>query len=111
MVSEPAPARLLAGRYRLGEHLAAGGMGHVYLARDEALDRNVAVKLLPHHQSSDTRAVERFDRETAAAASLSHPNVIRTLDRGVDEHGTPFLVMEYVPGPTLKELVRAEGPL
>ena len=77
-------------------------MAQVYLARDELLNRDVAVKLLAHHQSSDPRAVERFEREAAAAASLSHPNVVRTLDSGVDEHGTPFLVMEYVPGPTLK---------
>jgi len=111
MASRPPPVTLLAGRYRLGQRLGAGGMAEVYLAHDELRGQDVALKLLPRSLTTDPAALRRFARESEAVAALSHPNVVGAFDRGVDADGTPFLVMEYVPGQTLKEVVRADGPL
>ncbi|HEV2754283.1 MAG TPA: protein kinase [Actinomycetota bacterium] len=103
-------ARILGGRYRLEERVAAGGMGTVFAATDERLHRRVAVKLLKDDLAGDQRFVERFRREARAAAALSHPNVATVFDFGEDE-GTPFIVMELVPGRDLARLLREEGPL
>ncbi|MDP9478625.1 MAG: protein kinase, partial [Actinomycetota bacterium] len=99
------------GRYRLLGLLGRGGMGEVYLARDEVLDRDVAVKVLAEQYSHDGEAVERFRREAKSAAALSHPHIVPVYDLGETVDGTHYIVMEYVPGGTLKERILREGPL
>ncbi len=99
------------GRYELLRPLGQGGMAKVYLARDEVLGRNVALKVLREQYAEDEGFVERFEREARSAAALSHPNVVQIHDRGCSDEGRYYIVMEYVPGGTLKERVRAEGPL
>jgi serine/threonine-protein kinase len=101
---------LLGDRYRLGERLAAGGMGSVYRAVDETLGRQVAVKALRRELADDPTFLERFRREARAAAALSHPGVAAIYDYGEVE-GQPFIVMELVEGENLAERVAARGPL
>jgi serine/threonine-protein kinase len=85
-------------------------MAEVYLARDLLLDRPVALKVLFPEFATDPSFVERFRREARAAANLNHPNIVSIYDWGA-ENGTYFIVMEYVEGPTLREVIRREGPL
>jgi serine/threonine-protein kinase len=101
---------LLGNRYRLGERLAAGGMGSVYRAVDETLGRQVAVKALRRELADDPTFLERFRREARAAAALSHPGVAAIYDYG-EVDGQPFIVMELVEGENLAERVAAGGPL
>ncbi|WP_163505401.1 serine/threonine protein kinase [Fodinicola acaciae] len=100
---------LLSGRYRLDERVAGGGMGEVWRAVDEVLDRPVAVKLLQAARLADGDFRERFRREARAAASINHPGVVRVHDYGEDPD--PYLVMEYVEGRSLAAELRANGPL
>ncbi|HVM04705.1 MAG TPA: serine/threonine-protein kinase [Acidimicrobiales bacterium] len=102
-------ARLLGGRYRLGPRLGRGGMAEVYEGHDERLDRAVAVKVLRPEMAADTGVRERFEAEARSAARLSHPNVVAVFDTGEDE-GTPYLVMERLPGETLADRMAA-GPV
>ena len=102
--------RILDGRYRVGSHLADGGMATVYLALDQRLDRDVALKVMRAHLAHDESFVTRFHREARSAAALSHPNVVAVYDQGEDD-GHMFLAMEYVPGHTLREVLHDEGPL
>jgi serine/threonine protein kinase len=99
---------MLHSRYRLERLLGIGGMASVWLARDEQLDRGVAVKIIADALAADPVWVRRFEREARAAASLSHPNIVRVFDFGA-EQGRPFLVMEYVPGGTLADLLERGG--
>lgn len=101
---------IIDGRYRVLHRLGAGGMADVYLARDQQLDRDVALKLLHRRFAEDPGFVERFRREAQAAASLQHPNVVSVFDRGSFE-GTYYIAMEYLPGRTLKQLIREDAPL
>lgn len=101
---------VIAGRYVLKELIGQGGMADVFLARDEILDRDVAIKILRSHLADDALYVQRFAREASAAATLSHKNIVEIYDVGEDE-GTYFIVMEYVPGTTLKELINKRGAL
>jgi eukaryotic-like serine/threonine-protein kinase len=101
---------LLGNRYRLGERIAAGGMGSVYRAVDETLGRQVAVKALRGELADDPTFLERFRREARAAAGLSHPGVAAIYDYG-EVDGQPFIVMELVEGENLAERVAAGGPL
>jgi hypothetical protein len=103
-----AEACVLAGRYRLLEKLGEGGMGTVYRAREVILDREVAVKVLPPHSLGDAGAVARFEREARALAKVSHPNIVQAHDAGEDR-GRHFLVMEYVEGVNLAQLLRDNG--
>ncbi|MFN8049812.1 MAG: Stk1 family PASTA domain-containing Ser/Thr kinase [Acidimicrobiales bacterium] len=105
----PAPV-VLGGRYEVHRRLARGGMAEVFLARDQALDRPVAVKILFPEFAADPAFVERFRREAQAAANLSHPNIVGVYDWGT-ESGTYYIVMEYVEGQSLAEVVRDAGPL
>ena len=102
--------QLFAGRYETESRLGIGGMAEVLLARDTALGRRVALKLLAPQLAADPTFVERFRREATAIASLNHPNVIVIYDHGVAD-GQPFIAMEYVPGRTLKEVITVGGPL
>jgi len=101
---------VLGGRYEVHRRLARGGMAEVFLARDQALDRPVAVKILFPEYATDPAFVERFRREAQAAANLSHPNIVGVYDWG-SESGTYYIVMEYVEGQSLAEVVRDAGPL
>ncbi|HEY9557836.1 MAG TPA: protein kinase, partial [Acidimicrobiales bacterium] len=98
------------GRYELHRRLGRGGMADVSLARDQLLDRPVAVKALFPEFATDPSFVERFRREATAAANLNHPNIVGVYDWGEAE-GTYFMVMEFVDGRSLSEILRSEGPL
>jgi eukaryotic-like serine/threonine-protein kinase len=98
------------GRYELHRKLARGGMSDVYLARDQVLDRPVAVKVLFPEYAKDATFVERFRREAQAAAKLNQPNIVSVYDWG-EELGTYFIAMEYIEGQSLSEIIRAEGAL
>ena len=100
----------LTGRYRLVEPLASGGMGTVWSAHDETLDRPVAVKLLSESAAADAELRERFLREGRFAAQLAHANVVAVYDTG-EQDGRPYIVMECVDGESLAEVVRRRGPL
>ena len=102
--------RVLAERYELGERIGAGGMAAVYGAFDRRLGREVAVKVLHPSYTDDPTFVARFRAEARAAAALNHPCVVTVYDWGADG-GTHSLVMERLPGPNLKELVRRRGAL
>ncbi len=104
------PDTIIDGRYRVVSRLGSGGMADVYLAEDQLLGRSLAVKVLHHHFAEDQEFVERFRREASSAAGLSHPNIVGIFDRG-EWDGTYYIAMEYVPGRSLKELVREQGPL
>ncbi len=97
-------------RYELRECIGIGGMARVYLAHDRVLNRDVAVKILNPALAADPLFVERFRREAQAAAALNHPNIVTIYDTSTTDD-TYFIVMEYVPGPNLKESIRAHGPL
>jgi serine/threonine-protein kinase len=107
---DPMVGRLLEGRYAIESFIAHGGMASVYLATDTRLERRVAVKVLHAHLASDHETLARFQREARAAARLSHPNVVAVYDQGTDGD-RPFLVMEYVPGATLRHVLRDRGVL
>ena len=108
MPSGTAEGSLLAGRYRVLERLGSGGMAAVYLARDERLDRRVAVKRM-HTAGRDDMDARRFEREAKIGASLSHPNLVSIFDTEHDEESV-LLIMEYVEGETLADLL-GRGPL
>ena len=102
--------RVLAGRYELGEMVGHGGMADVYKAHDKLLTRTVAVKILHEEYKKDAEFIGKFHREAQAAARLVHPNVVNIYDVGEDA-GDHFIVMEYVPGSTLKERIKEVGSL
>ncbi len=104
------PETIIDGRYRVISRLGSGGMADVYLAQDQLLGREVAVKVLHHHFAEDHEFVERFRREASSAAALSHPNIVGIFDRG-EWNGTYYIAMEYVAGRSLKAIVREQGPL
>jgi len=102
--------RVFSNRYEIQRELAQGGMAEVYLARDQLLSRPVALKALFPEYAREPSFVERFRREAQAAANLNHPNIVAIYDWG-QEGGTYFIVMEYVEGRSLRDLIRSEGPL
>ncbi|MEU6035132.1 Stk1 family PASTA domain-containing Ser/Thr kinase [Actinomadura sp. NPDC047616] len=109
-VADPLVGRVLDGRYRIESRVARGGMATVYVARDLRLDRVVAIKVMHANLAADDEFVARFIGEAKAAAALSHPNVVAVYDQRTDgEH--VFLVMEYVPGRTLRDLLTERGRL
>jgi len=101
---------IVDGRYKVLSRLGSGGMADVFLAEDQQLGRNVALKLLHRRFAEDSGFVERFRREAQAAAGLQHPNVVNVYDRGSYD-GTYYIAMEYLRGRSLKELVREDAPL
>ncbi|HMH46554.1 MAG TPA: protein kinase, partial [Solirubrobacteraceae bacterium] len=110
---------LLGGRYRLDAQIGRGGMSTVYRAFDTVLERPVAIKLMHREIASDSDQLERFRREARSVAQLNHPYIVTVIDAGEEPSddggphgvGTPYIVLEYVEGETLKELIRREGPL
>src|SRR3954468_243957 len=114
MATMATEARLLGGRYELGEILGYGGMAEVHLGRDVRLGRDVAIKLLRSDLARDPSFQGRFRREAQSAASLNHPSIVAVYDTGEDREGgvsTPYIVMEYVEGRTLREVLETEGRL
>jgi eukaryotic-like serine/threonine-protein kinase len=106
--------RLLGGRYELDGVVGRGGMAEVYRARDIRLDRVVAVKTLREDLARDQTFQARFRREAQSAASLNHPSIVAVYDTGEDNHGSatvPYIVMEYVDGRTVRDLMRADRRL
>ncbi len=97
-------------RYEVIKTIGEGGMANVYLARDVILDRNVAVKVLRGDLSTDEKFVRRFQREALSASSLSHPNIVEIYDVGEDD-GNYYIVMEYIDGKNLKQLLKKRGNL
>jgi eukaryotic-like serine/threonine-protein kinase len=110
---------LLGGRYRLDAQIGRGGMSTVYRAFDTVLERPVAIKLMHREIATDSDQLERFRREARSVARLSHPHIVTVIDAGEEPSddaldpgvGTPYIVLEYVEGETLKQLIQAEGPL
>ncbi|RMC46670.1 Stk1 family PASTA domain-containing Ser/Thr kinase [Lactobacillus sp. ESL0230] len=101
---------LLGDRYRIIDTLGEGGMSNVYLAEDIILQRKVAVKILRMDLQKEPQILARFQREALATSELSHPNIVMVLDVGTD-YGLPYMVMEYVDGPDLKDYIRKNTPL
>jgi len=100
----------LLGKYKILRLLGSGGMSSVYLAEHTLMHRRVAIKVLPRHRVEDTSYLQRFHREAQAAAALDHQNIVRAYD--VDNDGSiHYLVMEYVEGSDLQEIIKEEGPL
>lgn len=97
-------------RYEIVKTIGEGGMANVYLARDIILDRNVAIKVLRGDLACDEKFVRRFQREALSASSLSHPNIVEIYDVGEDD-GNYYIVMEYIPGKNLKQLLKKRGNL
>jgi eukaryotic-like serine/threonine-protein kinase len=109
-MAELDPGTVIDGRYRVISRLGSGGMADVFLAEDQQLGRHLALKLLHRRFAEDPGFVERFRREAQAAAGLQHPNVVSVYDRGAYD-GTYYIAMEYIPGRSLKQLVRQEAPI
>src|SRR6202158_5053958 len=110
---------MIGGRYRLAAQTGRGRMSTVYLAFDTVLERPVAIKLMHREIASDSDQLERFRREARSVAQLNHPHVVTVIDAGEEPSpdgvhpgvGAPYIVLEYVEGETLKDLIRREGPL
>ena len=101
----------LAGKYRIDERLSEGGMGTVYRGTHVLMDKTVAIKVLRPSLAADEKIVARFSREARAASRISHPHALSVTDFGESEDSVVFLVMEYLSGQTLKEIIREEGPM
>ena len=108
--SDPLIGTLVDGRYQVVARIARGGMATVYEAVDTRLDRTVALKMMSAALAEDPGFVTRFRREARAAAQLSHPHVVGVFDQG-EAAGIPYLAMEYVPGRTLRDVLRDYGAL
>src|SRR5271165_5925209 len=102
--------RFTIGKYKVLERIGSGGMGSVYLCEHKFMRRRVAVKVLPTAKAQDPASLERFYREARAVAALDHDNIVHAYDIDQDEN-LHFLVMEYVDGANLQEIVKRSGPL
>lgn len=102
--------RNINGRYKIKELIGGGGMSNVYLAHDMILDRDIAIKMLRYDFSNEEELRRRFQREALSTTSLAHPNIVNIFDVGEDG-AIPYLVMEYVPGKTLKEYIIEHSPI
>jgi len=101
----------LAGKYRIEELISEGGMGSVYRGTHVLMDKKVAIKVLRSSLAADDTIVARFSREAKAASRIAHPHALSVTDFGESENGIVFLVMEYLDGETLKNVIRKEGPM
>ncbi|HEX8141564.1 MAG TPA: protein kinase [Pyrinomonadaceae bacterium] len=101
----------LADKYRVEEFLSHGGMGTVYRGTHILMDKTVAIKVLHPALAADDKIVARFSREARAASRISHPHALNVTDFGESQNGVVFLIMEYLHGKTLKEVIHAEGPM
>jgi serine/threonine-protein kinase len=110
-VDDPLIGQTLADKYRIEELIAEGGMGAVYRGTHVLMDKTVAIKVLHPALAADDKIVARFSREARAASRLSHPHALSVTDFGEAENGVVFLVMEYLKGQTLKEVIHSEGQM
>ncbi|HYE65698.1 MAG TPA: protein kinase [Pyrinomonadaceae bacterium] len=101
----------LAGKYRIEELISQGGMGAVYRGTHVLMDKTVAIKVLHPALAADEKIVARFSREAKAASRISHPHAVNVTDFGEAENGDVFIVMEYLRGDTLKDVIRNDGPM
>ena len=104
--------KVLGTRYEILEKIGTGGMGDVYKAHDRRLDRIVAIKILKAQYNDETGFIKKFKRESLAAASISHPSIVSIYDVGTEDlQGLKvhYIVMEYIEGRTLKEVIKEEG--
>ncbi|MET3567638.1 serine/threonine-protein kinase [Leifsonia sp. 563] len=108
--TDPMIGRLIDGRYQVRSRIARGGMATVYLATDLRLERRVAIKIMHGHLADDSTFKSRFVQEARSAARLAHPNVVNVFDQGQDSD-MAYLVMEYLPGITLRDLLKDYGKL
>ncbi len=108
---DPLVGQVLAGKYRIEEKIDEGGMGAVYRATHILMEKTLAIKVLHPALAADDNIVARFTREAKAASRISHPHALTVTDFGESENGVVFLVMEYLRGRTLKDVVRSEGHL
>ena len=110
-LDDPLLGQILAGKYKIEKLIKTGGMGSVYRGRHVLMDKTVAIKVLRPSLAGDDAVVARFSREAKAASKISHPHAVSVTDFGEAENGVVFLVMEYLDGRTLKEVIVKEGPL
>jgi serine/threonine-protein kinase len=108
--TDPMIGRMIDQRYRVRSRIARGGMATVYLATDVRLERRVAIKVMHGHLADDAAFRERFIQEARSAARLSHPNLVGVYDQGA-EADTAYIVMEYIPGITLRDLLQEHHAL
>ncbi len=111
VVQDPLLGTTLAGNYEIQEVIGHGGMGVVYKARHALMDRIVAIKMLQAQLISDSMSVKRFQQESKSASRISHPNVITVYDFGISPNGQPFIVMDYLQGISLADLIKNEGQI
>src|SRR5882724_559973 len=109
--SDPLLGQTLAGKYLVEKLIKRGGMGAIYQGKHVLMDKTVAIKVLRPSLAVDNILVARFSREAQAASRISHPHAVSVTDFGESENGVVFLVMEYLDGQTLKQIIRNEGPL
>src|SRR2546421_1561489 len=109
--SDPLVGQTLAGKYLIEKLIKRGGMGAVYLGKHVLMDKTVAIKVLHPSLALDDDVVARFSREAKAASRISHPHAVSVTDFGESENGVVFLVMEYLDGTTLKEVIKTDGPM
>ena len=109
VAEDPMIGKTLSGYYKILEVIGRGGMGIVYKARDPLMDRIIAIKMLHRYLIGDTQSVQRFQQEARAASAIQHPNVITAYDFGMaKDTGQPFLVMEFLQGKSLSDVIEAE---
>jgi serine/threonine-protein kinase len=111
VIQDPLLGTTLAGNYEIQEVIGHGGMGVVYKARHALMDRIVAIKMLQAQLISDSMSVKRFQQESKSASRISHPNVITVYDFGISPNGQPFIVMDYLQGISLADLIKNEGQI
>lgn len=110
-VDDPLVGQTLAEKYLIEQLIKRGGMGAVYRGKHVLMDKTVAIKVLRPSLAGDDVIVARFSREAKAASRISHPHAVSVTDFGEAETGVVFLVMEYLDGRTLKDIIRSEGPM
>src|SRR2546429_8355848 len=110
-VGDPLLGQTLAGKYKIDKLIKRGGMGAVYRGKHVLMDKTVAIKVLHPSLAVDDAVVARFSREAKAASRISHPHAVNVTDFGEAENGVVFLVMEYLDGQTLKEIIKSQGPM
>ena len=109
VVQDPLLGTTLAGNYEIQEVIGHGGMGVVYKARHALMDRIVAIKMLQAQLISDSMSVKRFQQESKSASRINHPNVITVYDFGISPNGQPFIVMDYLEGESLADIIKNDG--
>ena len=109
VAQDPLIGTRLAGKYDIESVLGTGGMGVVYKGRQDVMDRIVAIKMLQAHHLNDSMSVKRFQQESKATCRLNHPHIITVYDFGISPTGQPYIVMDYLEGKPLSDIIKAEG--